>query len=96
MPTLKELQLRRDDILHLAEKHHATHVRVFGSVARGESISTSDVDILVSFLPGASIFDEVGLWQGLTALLGISVDLSADDTLKPSMRDAILKDAIAL
>jgi predicted nucleotidyltransferase len=94
--TLNELRLYRDDILQLAEQHGAYNVRVFGSVARGETHSESDIDFLVAFHPGTSIFDEVGLWQDLQELLGCEVDLSSDDTLKDYVRPHVLKDAILL
>jgi hypothetical protein len=34
----------RDDILALAQKHGAFNVRIFGSMARGEATSESDID----------------------------------------------------
>jgi hypothetical protein len=94
--TLDELRVYRDEILRLAEEHGAYNVRVFGSVARGESSFESDVDFLVAFRTGTSIFDEVGLWQDLQELLGCEVDLSSDDTLTDYVRPHALKDAILL
>ncbi|MCU0515011.1 MAG: nucleotidyltransferase, partial [Anaerolineae bacterium] len=44
----------------------------------GEATPASDVDLLVRFREGASIFDQVGLWQDLQALLGYEVDLLAE------------------
>lgn len=38
---------KREDILQIAAKHGAYHVQVFGSVAREEASSDSDVDFLV-------------------------------------------------
>jgi hypothetical protein len=76
--TLSDLRTRRDEILKLAEKHGATHVRVFGSLARGEATPESDVDLLVSVREGVSMFDLVGLWQDLQALLGCEVSLVTD------------------
>jgi uncharacterized protein len=38
------LHEKRAEILRLAAKHRALNVRVFGSVARGEAGSDSDVD----------------------------------------------------
>jgi predicted nucleotidyltransferase len=43
---------RREEILEIAARHGARNVRIFGSVARGEADSNSDLDILVEFLPG--------------------------------------------
>ncbi len=44
---IEELKTKRDDILRLAQLHGASHVRVFGSVAREEATEDSDVDFLV-------------------------------------------------
>lgn len=77
--TLDDLRARRDEIVQLAEQHGAYDVRVFGSVARGEATPASDVDILVSFRDGASLYELSGLWQDLEELLGCQVDLATDD-----------------
>jgi predicted nucleotidyltransferase len=46
--TLQELRTtKRDEILRVAAKRGARNVRVFGSVARGESDARSDIDFLV-------------------------------------------------
>jgi uncharacterized protein len=68
--TLRELlEVQRDEILRLADKHGALNVRVFGSVARGEADSNSDVDFLVEMEPHRSLLDQVGLIQDLEDLL---------------------------
>ena len=87
---------KRDEVLHLAEKYGAHNVRIFGSVARGEASADSDVDFLVDFGPGATIFDMVGLWQDLTELLGREVDLSTEKSLKRWVKPQVLKDAVNL
>lgn len=76
--TLDDLRAHRAEILALADRYGAYDVRVFGSVARGEA-TTHDVDFLVTFREGASIFDQVGLWLDLQDLLGCEVDLITDD-----------------
>ncbi len=62
-PTVNHLHAMRDDILWLAEQHSATNLRMFGSVARGAARPDSDVDFLVDFPSGTSLWDVVGLWQ---------------------------------
>jgi len=54
----KLLQDKRDEILRIAASHGARDVRVFGSLARGEARSDSDIDILVKLDPGRSLLDE--------------------------------------
>jgi predicted nucleotidyltransferase len=86
----------RESILATADKYRAENVRVFGSVARGEAVSDSDIDFLVRFKPGASLLDEAGLDRELKALLGASVDVIGEDTLRDEFRPFILRDAVPL
>ena len=53
----------------------ARNVRVFGSTARGDADSNSDVDLLVDLEPGRSLFDLGGMLLELTEMLGRPVDL---------------------
>ncbi|MCK6577556.1 MAG: nucleotidyltransferase family protein [Anaerolineae bacterium] len=84
---------KRDAVLKLAEQYGATNVRVFGSVARGEAREDSDVDFLVEFRAGSSLFEVVGLWVRLKELLGREVDLSTERTLKEFIRPRALREA---
>ncbi len=92
----QELKAKRTDILHLADRHGATDVRIFGSVARGEARSDSDVDFLVKMGPERSLLDHVALWQDLEDLLGRKVDLVSEKALHRLMRDQVLKEAVPL
>ncbi len=46
------LQSKRSQILHIAARHGARKVRVFGAVARGDSRPDSDIDFLVDMEGG--------------------------------------------
>ena len=92
----QELQSRRVDILRLADRHGASEVRVFGSVARGDAGPDSDVDLLVKMAPERSLLDHVALWQDLEDLLGRKVDLVSEKALHRLIRDQILKEAVPL
>jgi len=95
-PSLDNLRVRRAEILALAEKHNASHVRIFGSVARQEATAGSDIDIIATFGDDTSIFDLVGLWQDLQDLLGYEVDLIADHPDGGPIVAAALNDAVML
>lgn len=58
---------------------------IFGSFARGEETSKSDVDILVRYLPGTclGLFGICELVDKLEKLLGRRVDLVEEGTLYP-------------
>jgi predicted nucleotidyltransferase len=71
-------------------------VRIFGSVARGESGKDSDVDFLVEMGPGRTPFFPGGLQADLEDLLGCKVDIVTEDGLHWYIRERVLKEAIPL
>jgi len=88
------LHAHRGQILEIARRHRARDVRVFGSVARGKSTAGSDVDFLVDFEAGSSLFDVLHLTEELRDLLGCEVDVVSAGALKP--RDGHVSEAAAL
>jgi len=93
---IRALRERREEILQIATKHGARTVRIFGSVARGEADSASDLDLLVEMEPGRSLLDLGGLLMELQDLLGCQVDVVTEKGLRERIRDRVLKDAVAL
>ena len=83
-------------IREIAAAHGAERVRVFGSVARGESGDDSDIDLLVDLVPGRDLFDLVAIKQDLEDLLGRAVDVVTEAGVSPYIREAVLRDAIPL
>ena len=55
------VQSKKEEISRLAEKYGASHIRIFGSVARHEADEKSDIDFLVELEPGRTLFDLGGL-----------------------------------
>lgn len=88
--------LHRDEILRLARVHGARNVRIFGSRARGEATSDSDLDLLISLESGRSLLDIVGLKQDVEDLLHCSVDVVTDRALSPYIRERVLEEAVPL
>ena len=86
----------RERILQTAAKYGAYNVRIFGSVARGEADSSSDVDFLVDLEPGRSLFDLGGLLMDLQELLNCQVDVVTEKGLRERIRERVLKEAISL
>ena len=72
------------------------HAAVFGSVARGEARADSDIDVLVDLDPERpmGIFEYARIKLYITELLDGSGDVVNLKTLKPFLRDAILRDAV--
>ena len=92
----KILKEKREEILRIAAKHGARNVRVFGSVARGEADERSDIDFLVEFDPGRSLFDHAGLLVDLHELLGCEVDVVTQKGLRERIRARVLLEAVPL
>ena len=86
----------RREILETAERHHATNVRVFGSVARGQDTDRSDIDLLVDMDPGRSLLEQVRLRRALAELLGVEVDIVTSGGLLGRDRELILKEAVPI
>ena len=91
-----QLKEKREAILAAATKYGAYNVRVFGSVARGENDSESDVDFLVEMEAERNLFDLGGLLMELQALLDCPVDIVTEKGLRQRIRDRILSEAIPL
>jgi len=90
------VKTKRQQVLEIARQHGAYHVRVFGSVARGETQPGSDIDFLVEMEAGRSLLDMGGLVMDLQQLLGHSVDVVTERGLKSRIRDRVLAEAIPL
>ncbi|MCK6555287.1 nucleotidyltransferase family protein [Candidatus Binatia bacterium] len=96
MITLEDLRARREAILEIAQRYGARDVRVFGSVARGDVGESSDVDLIVRFDSGRSLFDHGGLIMDLRDLLGVEVDVISEGGMRDRFRKHVMKEAILL
>jgi uncharacterized protein len=72
------------------------HLRLFGSVARGEAHDSSDVDLIAEFdnKKKLTLLDMVGLENRLSELLQVKVDLTPVETMKQHIRATADKEAV--
>lgn len=96
MVTQETLHQKRDAIIEIARRHGAHDVRVFGSVARGDATESSDLDLIVRFDPGRSLFDHGALMVDLEELLGVQVDVVSERGMRDRFRAHVIKEAIPL
>ncbi len=95
-PLGRRLRQRRAVILETAKRYGASNVRVFGSVARGEETSDSDIDLVVDLAPGTGLVSLGGLEREISELLGCRVDIAPSDSLRPAVRAEADAEAIEL
>ena len=69
---------------------------LFGSVARGDASSQSDVDLMAEFDTSKqfSLLDMVGLENRLSDILGVPVDLATAKALKDGIRERASREAV--
>ena len=90
----KILELLRQQIPMLAERYSVEKLEIFGSYVRSQQKKDSDLDVLVTFREDPSLLTYIAIENYLSDLLGVKVDLVMKDSLKPKMRQQILREAI--
>ena len=89
-----ELHSKKGEIEAAAEKYGAKHIRIFGSVARGEERTDSDIDFLVDLPRGYDLFlQRLPLTEDLVKITGRKVDLVPEHELNVHMRAYVLQEA---
>lgn len=96
MITAADIRKRRNEIIAVARRYGATDIRIFGSVARGDTTDRSDLDLVVRFDPGRSLLDQGGLLMDLRDLLGIRVDVVSEGALTGRFGQIVRKEAVPL
>ena len=94
--------MKQETVLHILRQKNAELTKqfgvksllLFGSVARNEATSASDVDLLVEFNRPVGYFGLFALQDYLETLLGCSVDLGTPESLKPYIKERIMGEII--
>ncbi len=86
----------KQKIVPILQDYGVKKIALFGSCVRGEMEEESDIDILVDIKADISLLGFVGLKQKIEEALGRKVDLVEYDTLKPLLRERILKEQVVL
>lgn len=97
MRPLRELvEAHRDEIKTIVARHNGQSVAIFGSVARGDERTSSDIDFLVELAPGTRPFEILAIGAELEAALGVKVDVGTPGSLRGRLRDGVLAEAVPL
>lgn len=79
---LDTIRAKRNEVRRIARRYKGRSVHVFGSCARKEETPESDIDFLVDFEQGATLFGMANLQDELRALFNRPVDLVTAKALK--------------
>ncbi len=93
MITLEEV---KKQLVPILAKHQIMKASIFGSLARGESTESSDVDILIEMGEDASLLDYMDIKFDIEEKLGLNIDLVEYSALKPALKNHILKEQVVI
>lgn len=85
------LQLHKQE---MTQRFGATKIGLAGSYARDEATEDSDIDIIVEIQSDNKFRSFFNLLYYLQDSLGKQVDLSTESSLKPLVRESVLKDIV--
>ena len=80
----------------IAKEHRAAALTLFGSYARGEATSESDLDFVIRRGEVRTLFQLGGLQEALSQAFHKKVDILIDDSLEPAFRKSIKNDEVML
>lgn len=82
------------------DRYGASNPRVFGSVARGDARSGSDIDVIVDLdldLDGGNPLLRIsGIGEEFSRILGVRVDVVAESLLRDAVSASARREAVAL
>ena len=93
---MESIQEIKKKITPILQQYGITKAAIFGSLAKGEAKTNSDVDILVEIKSDISLLDFIGIKIELEEVLKMRVDLVEYDTIKPIIKKKILVEQVAI
>lgn len=94
-PVGRRLTARKRQVRQALARHGVRNPRIFGSVARGEDRSDSDLDLLVE-LPRPSYVLLAQVSADVTDALGSEVDVTTEALLREEVKPRVLAEAVPL
>ena len=78
----------------LRDRFSVNKIAIFGSTSRGDNTQRSDIDIFVELTKPINLFAFLDFEKYLSSILGRKVDLTTKKAIKPSVKPAIIKEAV--
>lgn len=92
----KDIEEIKRKILPILQRYGVKKIGLFGSCVRGEMREDSDIDILVEIEDDISLLEFVGVKLEIEETLGKEIDLVEYNTIKPLLRERILKEQVLI
>lgn len=96
MSELSRIREKRNLILEIARIHGIKDIKIFGSVARMDENKNSDVDFIVTFEEGRSLFDLIRFRDEAEKILEKSIDVITEKSLHTSIKENVMLEAVEL
>ena len=80
----------------IKSEYKVSEIKIFGSYAKKNNNSKSDLDLLVTFSETPGLLKFIELENFLTDKVGVKVDLVMEDSIKHQFRDSILSSSVQI
>lgn len=86
---MEQLSFDKNILIPICQKYQVANISLFGSMARGEATSDSDIDLIVAFYGKMTLFRLAGMKRELTSVLGREVDIVPEGAISPYLIDRV-------
>jgi predicted nucleotidyltransferase len=93
---MQQLEQYQELILPVLKRYFIKRAAIFGSFAKGNITSSSDIDLLIEPDNNFTLFKMLQLEQEISQLISRKVDLVEYGALKPSIKNEVLGSAITI
>jgi uncharacterized protein len=91
-----KLEKIRPEVVKILKKNNAKKAGFFGSYVRGEEKQKSDIDLLIEFNKGKSLFDLVSLERELEKTFNKKFDLVTYKSINPLLKERIMSSEVRI